>query len=36
MQLPTIPKIGSLSKKHKLTAAGIAAAAAVALTVTGL
>jgi hypothetical protein len=36
MQLPTIPKIGRLSRKHKITAAGVAAAAAVALTVTGL
>lgn len=36
MQLPTIPKIGRLSKTHKITAAGIAAAAAVALTVTGI
>lgn len=36
MQLPTIPKIGRLSKKHKITAAGAAAAAAVILTVTGL
>lgn len=36
MQLPTIPKIGRLSKKHKITAAGAAAAAAVVLTVTGL
>jgi flagellar biosynthesis GTPase FlhF len=36
MQLPTIPKIGRLSKKHKITAAGAAAAAAVVLAVTGL
>lgn len=36
MQLPTIPKIGRLSKKRKITAAGAAAAAAVVLTVTGL
>jgi hypothetical protein len=36
MQLPTIPKIGRLSKKHKITAAGVAAAAAVALAVTGI
>jgi hypothetical protein len=36
MQLPTIPKIGRLSRKHKITVAGVAAAAAVALTVTGL
>jgi hypothetical protein len=36
MQLPTIPKIGRLSRKHKITAAGAAAAAAVVLTVTGL
>ncbi|MCL2731570.1 MAG: transglycosylase SLT domain-containing protein [Actinomycetia bacterium] len=36
MQLPTIPKIGQLSKKHKITAAGAAAATAVVLTVTGL
>jgi hypothetical protein len=36
MQLPTIPKIGRLSKKHKITAAGAAAATAVVLTVTGL
>jgi SLT domain-containing protein len=36
MQLPTIPKIGRLSRKHKITAAGVAGAAAVALTVTGL
>lgn len=36
MQLPTIPKIGRLSKKHKITAAGSAAAAAVVLAVVGL
>ncbi|MFI0942572.1 transglycosylase SLT domain-containing protein [Streptomyces sp. NPDC021020] len=36
MQLPTIPKIGRLSKKHKITAAGAAAATAVVLAVTGL
>lgn len=36
MRLPTIPKIGRLSKKHKITAAGAAAAAGVVLTVTGL
>ncbi|MYS22736.1 Transglycosylase SLT domain-containing protein [Streptomyces sp. DvalAA-14] len=38
MQLPTIPKIGPLSKKRKITVAGAgaAAAAAVVLTVTGL
>jgi hypothetical protein len=36
MQLPTIPKFGRLSRKHKITAAGAAAAAAVVLTVTGL
>ena len=36
MQLPTIPKIGRLSKKHKITVAGAAAAAAVVLAVTGL
>ena len=36
MQLPTIPKIGRLSKKHKITVAGVAAAAAVALAVTGI
>ncbi|SEF70149.1 Transglycosylase SLT domain-containing protein [Actinacidiphila yanglinensis] len=36
MQLPTIPKIGRLNRKHKITVAGVAAAAAVALTVTGL
>jgi SLT domain-containing protein len=36
MQLPTIPKIGRLSKKRKITAAGAAAAAGVVLTVTGL
>lgn len=36
MQLPTIPKIGRLSRKHKITAAGAAAAAAVVLAVTGL
>ncbi|WP_328462560.1 transglycosylase SLT domain-containing protein [Streptomyces sp. NBC_00448] len=36
MQLPTIPKIDRLSRKHKITVAGVAAAAAVALTVTGL
>lgn len=36
MQLPTIPKIGRLSRKHKITVAGAAAAAAVVLTVTGL
>ncbi|MEW2520717.1 lytic transglycosylase [Actinacidiphila alni] len=36
MQLPTIPKIGRLTKTHKITAAGAAAAAAVVLAVTGL
>jgi hypothetical protein len=36
MQLPTIPKIDRLSRKHKITAAGAAAAAGVVLTVTGL
>jgi hypothetical protein len=36
MQLPTIPKIGRLSTKRKITAAGSAAAAALVLTVTGL
>lgn len=36
MQLPQIPKFGRLSKKHKITVAGSAAAAAVLLTVTGL
>jgi Transglycosylase SLT domain len=36
MQLPTIPKTGRLSRKHKITAAGAAAAAAMVLTVTGL
>ncbi|MBY8880382.1 transglycosylase SLT domain-containing protein [Actinacidiphila acidipaludis] len=36
MQLPQIPKIGRLSKKHKITAAGAAAATAVVLAVTGL
>ena len=36
MQLPTIPKIGRLSRKQKITAAGAAAASAAVLTVTGL
>jgi hypothetical protein len=36
MQLPTIPKIRRLPKKHKITAAGAAAATAVVLAVTGL
>ncbi|WP_405579938.1 transglycosylase SLT domain-containing protein [Streptomyces sp. NBC_01190] len=35
MQLPTIPKIGSLSKKKKITVAGAGAATAVVLAVTG-
>lgn len=36
MQLPTIPKIGRLTKTHKITAAGAVAATAVVLAVTGL
>src|ERR1700738_340847 len=36
MQLPTTPKTARLSKKHKITAAGAAAAASVVLMVTGL
>jgi hypothetical protein len=36
MQLPTIPKIGRLTKTHKIRAAGAVAATAVVLAVTGL